>query len=242
MPLRLHWQEIALRILLSVIAGAVFGFDRSVRGHPAGLRTTILVCLAASVSMIQANLLLVTEGKGPGSFAVLDVMRLPLGILTGMGFIGAGAIVRRGGGVSGVTTAAVLWFVTVIGLCLGGGQIVLGCSVAALAFLALLGLKRLERHLPTTVRAILTIRLKTGESAPDEPSVQGWIEASGYDFRRGEVNYRRGAGETASRTVTLTYEVRGRKDHASGCDLPAFVAELSRRPGVDAVHWRPSSA
>jgi hypothetical protein len=61
-----------------------------------GLCTMSLVCLAASVSMIQTNLLLVTAGKAPDSFIVLDAMRLPLGILTGMGFIGAGAIVRRG--------------------------------------------------------------------------------------------------------------------------------------------------
>ena len=59
--------------------------------------TTLLVCLAASLSMIQANLLLGTVGKAGNSFVVLDLMRLPLGILSGMGFSGAGAIVRKGG-------------------------------------------------------------------------------------------------------------------------------------------------
>jgi putative Mg2+ transporter-C (MgtC) family protein len=71
---------------------------------PAGLRTTLLVCLAASVAMIQTNLLLMTVGKTQDSFVVMDIMRLPLGILSGMGFIGAGAIVRRDNIVLGVTT------------------------------------------------------------------------------------------------------------------------------------------
>lgn len=70
----------------------------------------------------------VLSGKVPGSFAVLDLMRLPLGILTGMGFIGAGAVFRKDGLVSGVTTAAMLWFVTIIGLCFGGGAMWVGCG------------------------------------------------------------------------------------------------------------------
>lgn len=119
MPTTLGWNEIALRLTLTVIAGGLIGLNRGEHGRPAGLRTTLLVCLAASVAMIQTNLLIRTLGKTPDSFVVMDVMRLPLGILSGMGFIGAGAIVRRDNMVLGVTTAATLWFVTVIGLCFG---------------------------------------------------------------------------------------------------------------------------
>jgi hypothetical protein len=71
--------------------------------------------------MIQVKLLLPVSGKTSESFSVLDLMRLPLGILTGMGFIGAGAIVKRGSLVHGLTTAATLWFATVLGLCFGDG-------------------------------------------------------------------------------------------------------------------------
>ena len=117
-----HWQQIALRLALTVVAGGLLGMERSKSGHAAGLRTTLLVTLAASIAMIQMNLLMATNGKTPSSFAVFDLMRLPLGILTGVGFIGAGAIVRKSELVLGLTTAATLWFATVIGLCLGGGQ------------------------------------------------------------------------------------------------------------------------
>ncbi len=128
MPLELSWRDIAIRLTLSVLAGALIGANRERRRHPAGLRTTTLVSLAAAVAMIQANLLLPQTGKAADSFVVLDLMRLPLGILSGIGFIGAGAILKKGDSVQGVTTAATIWFVTVIGLCFGGGQLSLGCG------------------------------------------------------------------------------------------------------------------
>jgi putative Mg2+ transporter-C (MgtC) family protein len=126
MPLTPTWPDIAVRLALTMLAGAILGLDRGARGHAAGLRTTILVALAAAVAMVQANILLPVGGKTPASFSVLDLMRLPLGILTGVGFIGGGAILKRGDIVRGVTTAATLWIATVIGLCFGGGQLGLG--------------------------------------------------------------------------------------------------------------------
>src|SRR5262245_31798975 len=105
MPITVEWHDIALRLALTVVTGVVFGAKRSERGRAAGLVTTVLVSLAASVAMIQANLFLATTGKQSDSFITLDLMRLPLSILTGMGFIGAGAILRRGELIRGVTTA-----------------------------------------------------------------------------------------------------------------------------------------
>src|SRR5262245_42274689 len=128
----LEWPEISLRLALAVAAGALIGANRTEHGRPVGLRTVLLVCIAAAVSMIQANLLLATAGNADDSFVGIDVMRLPLGILTGMGFIGGGAILRRGDLIVGVTTAATLWLVTVIGLAFGGGQLGLGVAATAL--------------------------------------------------------------------------------------------------------------
>ena len=77
MPTTLGWSEIALRLALTVVAGSLIGLNRGEHGRPAGLRTTLLVCLAASVGMIQTNLLLMTVGKTQDSFVVMDIMRLP---------------------------------------------------------------------------------------------------------------------------------------------------------------------
>ena len=106
MPLQPTWSDIAIRLALTMVAGGIVGFDRGVQGHAAGFRTTILVGLAASIAMIQANILLSTSGKTVESFVQIDVMRLPLGILTGVGFIGAGTIFKKGDLIAGVTTAA----------------------------------------------------------------------------------------------------------------------------------------
>ena len=157
MPLEPSWSEIAIRLALTLLAGGVIGFDRGARGHAAGFRTTILVGLAASVAMIQTNILLPVSGKTPESFAVMDLMRLPLGILTGVGFIGGGTILKKGDLVTGVTTAATLWVMTVIGLCLGGGQLVLGTVTTALAVLTLWALKWIDLIIPREHRARLTV-------------------------------------------------------------------------------------
>ncbi|MBU6464135.1 MAG: MgtC/SapB family protein [Bradyrhizobium sp.] len=157
MPLEPSWLDITLRLALTMLAGAIIGFNRGARGHAAGFRTTILVGLAAAVAMIQANILLPVSGKTSESFAVMDLMRLPLGILTGVGFIGGGTILKKGDLVTGVTTAATLWLMTVIGLCLGGGQLVLGTIATALAVLTLWVLKWVDLVIPREHRAKLTV-------------------------------------------------------------------------------------
>jgi putative Mg2+ transporter-C (MgtC) family protein len=157
MPLSLSWSDLAIRLALTMVAGAIIGLNRGARGHAAGLRTTILVGLAASVAMIQANILLPVTGKTAESFGVMDLMRLPLGILTGVGFIGGGAILRKGDLVTGVTTAATLWMMTVIGLCLGGGQLILGSAATVLAVITLWALKRIEAMIPREHHARIVI-------------------------------------------------------------------------------------
>ena len=150
-------SDVALRLGLTLLASILFGLDRGFKGHPAGLRTMVLVGLAAALAMISAVALLATEGKTSGSFGTMDVMRLPLGILTGVGFIGGGTILRRGGLITGITTAATLWIVTVIGLCFGAGQLGLGLSGTVLGTLTIWGLQRVEHSLPRKGHGALTI-------------------------------------------------------------------------------------
>jgi putative Mg2+ transporter-C (MgtC) family protein len=87
----------------------------------------------------------------------MDLMRLPLGILTGVGFIGGGTILKRGDLVTGVTTAATLWIMTVIGLCLGGGQLGLGISITILSAATLLLLRWADRRIPRQQRALVVV-------------------------------------------------------------------------------------
>ncbi len=165
MPLIPTWQDIAIRLAVALAAGALLGLNRGESGKAAGLRTTMLVCLAACLAMLQMNVLLPQAGKPEGAFAVLDLMRLPLGILSGVGFIGAGAILRKDGLITGLTTAATLWFVTVIGLCAGGGQIALALLGILLGMVVLGLLGKIEHRLPRNLRASLTLRYDPASDA-----------------------------------------------------------------------------
>jgi putative Mg2+ transporter-C (MgtC) family protein len=231
MTLTIGWREIALRLTLTLIAGGLIGLNRAERGRPAGLRTMMLVCLAASLAMIQANLLLGTRGKPDGSLASMDVLRLPLGILSGMGFIGGGAILKRGDIVVGVTTAATLWFVTVVGLCFGGGEIVLGTVALVIGLIVLWGFKWLELQLPHERRGTLIIT--TNAEGPTEGEVRRRILATGFHILSLSVVY-----DAVRKRWQVRCELEWRS-RTTEADQPALFDELARLPGVARLRWRP---
>jgi putative Mg2+ transporter-C (MgtC) family protein len=229
MAVSLGWGEIATRLALTVLVGMLVGYNRSEHGKAAGMRTTLLVCLAASVAMIEVNLLLPTAGRPPGSFVMNDLMRLPLGILTGVGFIGGGAILRRDDIVVGVTTAATLWLVTVIGLCLGGGQIALGLAATAIGLFALWVLRWVEDWLKQEVRARFSIWLEAG--GPDEEEIRRTLAAArlSVDGCRVVIDAARGRRE-------LVFELRQTRRRPN-TDTPAVLDALARRTGVAKLQW-----
>jgi putative Mg2+ transporter-C (MgtC) family protein len=223
--------DVAWRLILTVFAGGIIGLNRGEHGRPAGLRTVLLVTLAASLSMILANALLSTSGKGQTSFVNIDVMRLPLGILTGVGFIGAGAILRRDNLVLGVTTAATLWFVTVMGLCFGSGHEWLGVVAFALGAGCLWVLDYVERELPLDHRA--TLCLEVNDSGITEEELRQIFVLD------------------AIRLLTFSMIQDNARSHREFiCDIswrakridnrkPQFVDELASRPGIEKMSWNP---
>lgn len=222
-------KQIAVRLLLTVIAAAAIGLERETKSRPAGLRTTLLVALAACVAMIQANLLLAIRGKAPDSYIVMDVMRLPLGILSGMGFIGAGAMIRRGDLVTGVTTAATLWFVTVLGLCFGGGQLGLGLAGAVLGLLVLRGLKWFERRWFHTETALLS--LVEGPTGPTEQELTDLFALRGCRVEKWSISYSK---RDANRKLSCDVHWHG---HDPSGQLPSLLKTLAQREGVLELEW-----
>lgn len=219
--------DVALRLGLTLIAGFLIGLDRGAHAHPAGLRTTILITVAAALAMIQANWLLVATTDTHNAIIRLDMMRLPLGILSGIGFIGAGAIVHRGDLVRGVTTAATLWLATVIGICFGVGQIALGVTGTAIALATLWLLRFVEAVFLPDRRGTLSIRYAAG--AYEEPALHAALAARGFRLHARRVLI--GPVETR---VTCSGRYRG--------DYPAWSSALIRdfaaHPGVTSVEWR----
>lgn len=231
MPLVVTWEQITLRILLACASGFLIGINRDEQGHPAGIRTTMLVCLAAALAMLQVNLLLPLAGKLPNSFVVMDLMRLPLGILSGIGFIGGGVILKRDQAISGVTTAATMWTVTVLGLLFGGGNLYLGIAGTVIAFIILSALKPIERKLPRERRGSLQVSLSPDSSTEDD--LRQVLLASNGRIARWQPRY-----EPARALVSLECELKWRVPGRETPGTPLFVDQLRKLPGIISLTWK----
>jgi putative Mg2+ transporter-C (MgtC) family protein len=225
MPTTLSWHAVVLRLLLTAACAGVLGFNRDQRGHSAGFRTTLLVGLAACLAMIQANWLINSNGKPEDSFVVMDIMRLPLGILSGIGFIGAGAILKRGELAVGVTTAATIWFVTVMGLCFGGGQIGLGLAGFLLGFAVLTGLKSIEIYMSQQHRG--TLRVTVGAEGLQQEEVASLLMRNGLSPTEPSLSFE----GLPSLNRVYGWRVKWKGKHEDP-NPPRAVQELAAHPGV----------
>jgi putative Mg2+ transporter-C (MgtC) family protein len=123
---------IITRLAISIVIGGVIGIERELEHKPAGLRTIILVCLGSTIFMLIGLEL---------GLAVSELGRIVAGVVTGIGFLGAGAIIRARGEVYGLTTAATIWLASGLGLAIGAGYYILATisGIFVLVVLRLLG-------------------------------------------------------------------------------------------------------
>ncbi len=121
----------ALRLLLAAVLGGLIGLQREKTGKPAGLRTHMLICMGATIFTLVSIY---------GFSGMVDPSRVAAGVVTGIGFIGAGAIIfrTREGYVSGLTTAATIWVVAGIGLAVGSGLYLASAIITAIVLIVLL--------------------------------------------------------------------------------------------------------
>jgi len=132
------WPGDVLSIILAVVLGAAIGLEREISGKAAGLRTNVMICLGAAVFTIISKQMAGETGA---------VTRIAAQIVTGVGFLGAGAIIRDRAGVLGLTTAATIWLVASIGMACGAGFHALAVISTFIAVIVLMGLGRLEKPL-----------------------------------------------------------------------------------------------
>lgn len=225
------WPDFALRLGLALLAGALLGIDRTTRGRPAGLRTTMMVCVAAAIAMLLADVISHPDSTPAGDRTRLDPLRMAQGILAGMGFIGAGAIVRRGDIVHGITTAATLWFATVVGLCAGAGQWAVAIAGLAFGLTVLWPVNLIEERVRRERTATLSVT-----SSPDaltEAQLRRLVESGGYTTASWTVHVDR-AASTATLRCHVMWKARPTDDRP-----PPFVADLSKDPNVSELKWEP---
>ena len=135
--------DVTARMLAALAGGGLIGLERTFRGRAAGLRTYALVALGSAmlVAATQYDLVSATHGGG-------DPTRVIQGIVTGIGFLGAGVIVKEGFSVRGLTTAASIWVASAIGVVIGAGLFLSGAAAVTLTLVALALLRRIEDRLP----------------------------------------------------------------------------------------------
>jgi putative Mg2+ transporter-C (MgtC) family protein len=160
--------EALVKLLLAALLGAAIGIERETRGRDAGFRTTLLVCVGCCLAMIVSQKLAAMHWQNRGAYSiVVDPGRIAYGVMTGIGFLGAGTIIRNGPSVKGLTTAAGIWCVAAIGLCVGIEQYVLAAGAALLVLVSLGLLNAVDRYIPALRFRRLTLRCRWDDSVVD---------------------------------------------------------------------------
>lgn len=152
--------SVLAKLLLATLLGGAIGVEREYAGKPAGLRTNILICVGAAL-FTQLSIDIAQVGFSPDGHPFGDTTRIAAQIVSGIGFLGAGAILHSQGAVVGLTTAATIWVVAAIGAAVGSGAYVDALGTTALIMLVLVGLRPMERALLARRRRVhATLRVK----------------------------------------------------------------------------------
>jgi len=142
------YAEFLGRLVLAALLGGAVGLEREIHGRPAGIRTYLILSLGTALLMVLSEYILVAyHGKYPGLVTSGDPGRIAGQAITGVGFLGAGVIIRYKDSIRGLTTAACVWLVCSVGLAVGAGFYLMGVAVTLLTLCALIGLKAWERSL-----------------------------------------------------------------------------------------------
>lgn len=211
-------------LLLSVLLGGAIGLEREIHGHPAGLRTHILVCLgSALITLVSVRMGLSFPGKA-------DPGRIAAQVVVGIGFLGAGAIVREGATIRGLTTAASIWITAAIGIALGAGPFYgqLAIITAAIVLFTLSTLNLLEERMLKKLSGTAGLDIHISDAPEVLPAVLACLAKRNVTVR--SVDYETGPRAHVRQLVMqVTYP--------SGLERNELLADLMEVPGVVAVSF-----
>jgi putative Mg2+ transporter-C (MgtC) family protein len=213
-------EEALLRTGLAALLGALVGLERELRGQHAGMRTHTLVCVGAALFTFVGAYGFGDITRGPNT----DPMRVAAQIVSGIGFIGAGAILRDGESVRGVTTAASLWASAAIGMAVGAGLVSVALVGAAVVLVALHGLRLVREHglarfLGRQQDIDIVYRRGSGTLGP----VMQALERGGADLERLQIS-----DEVDRRHVSISISVRDPARLRSQLDRLVDLPEVDR--------------
>ena len=168
--------NILLCIAASVGYGFILGLERELTNKYAGLRTHILVCLGACIFTIISVYGFPTVLTGETANGIRDTGRVAAQVVSGIGFIGAGAVLRNGSMIFGLTTAATLWIAAAIGMACGAGLLTIGGAATIFSVAILTVVRVFERHLPSGTRNLKRYEITLYCKALDETAVRVFLE------------------------------------------------------------------
>lgn len=213
----------------ALLLGLMVGYERSYHGRAAGMRTYGIVCMASAALTVIAG----HPGAWFGGQVVVslgaDPTRIIQGIVTGIGFLGAGVIMKEGFNISGLTTAASIWAVSVIGVLIGVGFFLAGILLATLAALCMVGVPKLASRLPSRQAIAIELTFKEG-FAPSEERLRQAAVKRGYEIASGSISISVQNGKTEWHFVAVAF------NKASGASLSELARELTVFEGVDSFH------
>lgn len=231
--MNLSIEEAVLRLFLALLLGSVVGMEREYTQQSAGLRTHILVCMGATVFMLVS----ISDVGSGMSFAhttdpgvpykmIGDPTRIAAQIVSGIGFIGGGAVLRHGASIRGLTTAASLWTMASIGMLLGVGFYQLAIVTTLFTFLVLFIIGGLERTMfKKYLKKFTLLKIQVFVREANLPDIEQWVEKS-FPAKTVEVKVQR---EPETHITNLTYTIDLRGLHA---DVNILSRKLNSLEGV----------
>jgi putative Mg2+ transporter-C (MgtC) family protein len=184
-----NWPaEHVLRLLLACVVGGLVGLERELRGRQAGFRTNLLVCVGSALVMIVSVSFAQRQWPHqPNVNLNIDPARIAYGIMTGIGFLGAGTIIKHESSVRGLTTAAAMWCVAAVGMAAGFGMYSITIIATTLILVALWFLELIADGLPRTYHRVIVVR-RLWTSSAIEQTVERiksmGIRVNGVTFQR----------------------------------------------------------
>ncbi|WP_297801873.1 MgtC/SapB family protein [uncultured Brevundimonas sp.] len=226
----LPWYELVWPIAGAVVAGGLIGLEREWRGRPAGFRTHILVSLSSCLLMLAAlHQPIWAFDNIPADNIMTDPTRMAHGILTGIGFLCAGVIVRQGFSIHGLTTAASLWMTAAIGMLFGAGLPVVAITGAIVTAVILVGLKLISSLVPSRVTAEIRVEWKRGDRQAAE-RVQSILSVPKAGLRSGRYAL---SADGAHEVRCWRFRINDRSR------LTQIASDLSNEPGVTGFEISP---
>lgn len=201
MSIEVNTVNSIFKLCLSMLLGALVGYERKRKGQAAGVRTFSLIAMGASLAMILSIYV-------PQEYLGLkngDPGRIAAQVITGIGFLGAGAIIQMKGSIRGLTTAAGIWMVATIGMAVGVGMYVISVIATALILFILVELERLEQHVSKGSESRI-IRLRLGVVLRDIDCYRKILLRNKITLQNFYVDYDYEARETRLNLVVLLRE------------------------------------